>query len=114
MGQAGGPFDGFAEVGEFGGDVGADAGLEGDDVVQDAQGVLAHLFAGEELAGFLGEVQAKLYGVGRDGDADVVIGERKAAVAAGDGTAGIQEPRLGAGGVYVVELEKLLFQVPEA
>jgi hypothetical protein len=28
--QAGVPFGGFAEVGEFGGDVGADAGLERD------------------------------------------------------------------------------------
>src|SRR6185369_8017871 len=28
--QAGSPFGGFAEVGEFGGNVGADAGLEGD------------------------------------------------------------------------------------
>jgi hypothetical protein len=37
-GQAGGPFDGSAKVREFGGNVGADGSLEGDDVVENAQG----------------------------------------------------------------------------
>lgn len=54
--HAGGPFDGFAEVGDFGGDVGADSGLEWDDVVENSQSVLAHFLAGEKLAGCLGEV----------------------------------------------------------
>jgi hypothetical protein len=47
--QAGGPLGGFAEVGELGGDVGANGGLERDDVVQNTQGVFAHFFAGEKL-----------------------------------------------------------------
>jgi hypothetical protein len=88
-------------VGELGGHVGADGGLEGDDVVQNTQGVFAHFFAGEKLAGFLGEVQAKLYGAGGNGDADVVVGEEKAAVAAGiegaQGGDGAKEFKVGVG-----------------
>lgn len=48
-GQPGGPFGGFAEVGELGDDVGADGILEGDDFVQDPERVLAHFFAGEQF-----------------------------------------------------------------
>ena len=40
--QAGGQFDGFAEVGELGGGGGADGGPERDDLVQDMKGVFAH------------------------------------------------------------------------
>ena len=113
-GEAGGPFDGFAEVRQLGSDVGAEGGLEGDDVTQNAEGIFAHFRGGEELAGLLGEVQAELQGSGWDGDADVVVGQEKAAVPAGDGAAGIQEPGPGAGGIHVQELEEFLLQVPEA
>jgi len=48
-------------VGQLGGDVGADGCLEGDDVVQNAEGVLARFFAGEELGRRCGEVEASLF-----------------------------------------------------
>ena len=65
-GEPRGPFGGLAEVGELGGDVGVDRGLEGDDVVQNAEGVLAHFFAGEEFGWFCSKVEAELKRVGRD------------------------------------------------
>jgi hypothetical protein len=101
-------------VGEFGGDVGADGGLEGDDVVEDAQGVFAHFFAGEEFRWRFGEVQTELNFFGGDRDADVVIAHEQAAVAAGDGAAGVEKPGLGASGIDVKQLEEFLLKVPEA
>jgi len=92
--EAGGPLGGFADVRKLGGDVGANGGLEGDDVVQDAEGVFAHFLAGEKLRQGRGEVEAELESVRRDRNADVVIAEEKAAVAPGDGAAGVQEPSL--------------------
>ena len=82
LAEAGGPFDGFAEAGEFGGDIGADGGLERDDVVEDAEGVFAHFLAGEEFGQILGEVEAELERVGWDGDADVIVAQEDAAVSA--------------------------------
>jgi hypothetical protein len=46
----------LAEVGEFGGDVGADAGVCGDVLVENSEGVFAHFFAGEKFREFVGEV----------------------------------------------------------
>jgi hypothetical protein len=113
-GGPGGPFGGFAEVGELGGDVGANGVLKRDDVVEDAEGVLAHFLASKEFGRGGGEVEAELDGAGRDGDADVVVGQEQAAIAAGDGATGIEEPGLGTGGVNVQELEELLFEMPQA
>jgi hypothetical protein len=61
--------------------------LERDDFIQDTEGVFAHFGSGEEFGQLLGEVEAELKFVGRNGDADIVVAEDKAAVAAGDGTA---------------------------
>ena len=85
-------------MGEFGGDVRADGGLEGDDVVQDAEGVLTHFFAGEEFGQVGGEVQTELQGPGRDGDAYIIVSEEQAGAAAGDDPAGVEKPCFGAGG----------------
>ena len=85
--QAGGPFGGFAEMGQLGGDVGTDGGLERNDVVQDVEGVFAHVFAGEKSGQFLGEVEAELERVGRNGDADVVVAQEKAPVTASESSA---------------------------
>ena len=101
-------------MGELGSDVGADGGLEGDDIVEDAEGVFSHFVAGEELGDLLGEIQAELHGVGGNGDANVVVGEQEAAVAVGDGAAGVKEPGGGAGGIHVEELEELFLEAPEA
>lgn len=49
-----------------------------------------------------------------DGDAYVVVGKEKPAVAAGDGAAGVEEPGLGAGGVHVQKLEEFLLKDPES
>ncbi len=75
LSQAGGPFGGLAEVGEFGGDIGANRRLERYDCVEDPDGVFTHLGAGEELRGPLGEIEAELNGVGGNGDPDIVIAE---------------------------------------
>jgi len=114
VGQVGGPFGGFADVGKLGSSVGADAGLEWNDRVEHAEGVFAHFGACEKLRCFFGEVQAELESVRRDGDTDVVIGQKQPAVAAGDGAAGVEEPGFGAGGINVQELEQLFFELPEA
>ena len=71
LAQAGSPFNGFAEVGELCGDVGADGCLQRDYVVQNPEGVFAHFFAGEKLGQSRGEVQARLERVGWDGDAEL-------------------------------------------
>ena len=84
-------------MGELGGDVGADGGMNRDDVVQDAQGVLAHFGASEKFGHGLGKVKAKLQSMGWDGDADVVVGEQETAVAVGDGSTADKEPSLGTG-----------------
>jgi hypothetical protein len=112
-GQAGSPFGGLAEVGNLGGDIGANGGLEGDDIVQNAQSVLTHFFASKQFREPLGKVKTELNGVGWDGDTDVVIGEQKAAVAPSDGAARIEEPSPRAGRIDMDELEKLLLQVPK-
>src|ERR1039458_4006 len=91
-GQAGDPFGGLTEVGEFGGNVSENVRLTGDYLVQHPERILTHFFAGEKLAGLLGEVEAELDGTGGDGDADVVIGQEQAAVAAGERAARIEEP----------------------
>ena len=71
LAQAGSPFNGFAEVGELCGDVGADGCLQRDYVVQNPEGVFAHFFAGEKLGQGRGEVQARLERVGWDSDAEL-------------------------------------------
>jgi hypothetical protein len=59
-GEAAGPSGCASEVGELGGNVGADGGLKVDNVLQNAEGILAHFLASEELGWFECEVQAEL------------------------------------------------------
>lgn len=92
-GQWGGPFDGGAEVGQLGGDVGAEAVVELPVFAQNTDGVFAHFLAGEKFGPGVGEVQAELDSLGGDRDANVVVGEEQPAFAMRRGAAGIEERR---------------------
>ena len=55
----------------FGGDVAGDRVVELEGFAEHAEGVFAHLFAGEKLRWGRGEIEAELHGFGGEGEAEV-------------------------------------------
>ena len=112
FGEWRGPFHGGADMGEFDGDVGQDAGADFETFAQYAQSVLAHFLAGEELGERIREVQTSLNLSAGEGNAEVGVGEEQAAIATGKGTARIQKPGARASGIHVRQLEELCLEMP--
>ena len=75
LGDRGCPFDSGADMGEFGGDVGQDAGAEVEDLAQHTQSVFAHFLAVEQFGERIGKVQTGLDFAAGERHAEIVIGE---------------------------------------
>ncbi len=72
--------------------IGGDAGMEFAVVVEDTQGVFAHLISGKEFRGGVGEVQTQLQSFAMDLRTEFVVGQQQAALRTRGGTAGIEKP----------------------
>jgi len=79
-------------VGQLGFHVGGDAGMEFAVVVEDTQGVLAHLRSGEEFRrSVAGEVEAQLHAFAMDLGTEFVVGQQQATLRMRRRSAGIKE-----------------------
>jgi hypothetical protein len=111
--EAGGPFHGGTNAGEFGGELGEDALVHGEVFGKHAESVFAHFLAGEEFGQGLGEVEAKLDDAGGQRHPEIVVAEEQPAFRMTGLATGIEEPGGRAGGIHVQQLQELLFEVPE-
>ena len=75
--------------------------------------VLTHFATCEKLWQRVGEVQSKLESLGPQRNAEIVICQKQAALGISHLTARVQKPRLLAGGIYMKQLQQLLFEMPE-
>ena len=107
------PFGGGADVGEFGGDGGKDAGADLEAFAQDAQGVLAHVMTGKELGGRIGEVQTGLKLTAGERNTEIMIGQEQAALRVRGRAARIEKPSGRANGINMQQLQEFLFELPE-
>ena len=102
-----------AEMRELGLDVRADPGVEFAVVVEDSQGVFAHLRAGKEFWGSVSKVQTQLHGFALDLGTEFVVCQQQATLRARGGPTGIQEPGGRSRGVGMEQDQQFLLQVPE-
>ena len=94
-----GPLGGGADVWEFGGEVGEDAGADFQTLVEDPDGVLTHFLAGEEFRDGIPKIQTRLDTAAPEGLTKIVVREQQAAFGMDRCRTVIQKPCGGTKGI---------------